>query len=93
MKRRYTIAADAAVHHEKIEKLVPSTFKCITCDSNFKSKGTLSRHMRSNKHVVRAKSLKGMTDKLTKENLLGGTGIIWGSVFWNSYFLRIQEIF
>lgn len=94
MKRRCTISAGpVTVHHEKVDEILPPTFKCNTCDSDYKSKSSLARHMKTIKHAVKVKSLKGMALKLTKKNLLERTGIIWGSIFWNSYFLKIQEIY
>lgn len=92
MKRRYTIAADAILNRDKINKVIISDYKCNTCESFFKTKGTLNRHMKSNRHLSNSRNLKGMRSKLIKKNFLEGTGIIWRSVFWNSYFYNIQQI-
>jgi len=92
MKRRYTIAADAILNRDKIDKVIISDYKCTTCGSFYKTKRTLSRHMQTNRHLNNSKNLKGMKSKLIKKNFLEGTGIIWRSVFWNSYFYKIQQI-
>ncbi|KAL7052142.1 hypothetical protein ACKWTF_004786 [Chironomus riparius] len=59
MKRRCTISAGpVTVHHEKVDEILPPTFKCNTCDSDYKSKSSLARHMKTIKHAVKVKSLK-----------------------------------
>lgn len=91
MKRRYTIAADAILNREKVDKVI-SDYKCNTCETFYKTKATLSRHMKSIRHLNNSKNLKGMKSRLIKKNFLEGRGIIWRSIFWNSYFYKIQQI-
>lgn len=81
IKRRYTIP------HDKADKtMTESELKCNTCDLFFKTKGTLSRHMKSNKHEAKVKSLKGTSSfNLSTNNLLKTAGFVWGTVVWNSF--------
>lgn len=93
-KRQYTTVHGSIKSRDKANKNVPaSKLKCNTCESFFTTKGSLTRHMKSNKHAAKIESLNGMSSfNLQTNDLFEAVGIVWASVVWSSYIYKIQKV-